>query len=331
MRPPSEVLNEYADFRWRSFQYLGNHGGFSGARLWRLETSAGDFCLKAWPAHEMTPERLTSLHQLLADGRRRGLDFLPPVVATCRGRTFVAHQARWWVLTAWMPGTADYHTHPSPTRLAAACAALAQLHLAWQGSTTPAQPCPAVQRRLRALGEWEALFAGGWPPTPSLPTPFRDWATRIVAALPRCVARARHELTPWTEVSMVCHACWCDPWHDHLLFTGDRVTGLVDYGSVKLDHPAVDLARLLGSLAGDDDGSWQHGLAAYAALRPLAPWEYALARVLDRTGVVVAAAKWLRWLYHDRRTYDNPQSVAARLGDVGGRLERIYGQPSILV
>ena len=57
--------------------------------------------------------------------------------------------------------------------------------------------------------------------------------------------------------------CLCDPWHDHVLFTGDQVSGVIDYGSVKEDHIAVDLARLLGSLVEDDENAWSIGLKAY--------------------------------------------------------------------
>lgn len=40
--------------------------------------------------------------------------------------------------------------------------------------------------------------------------------------------------------------CFTDVHRDHVLYSGDEVTGLIDYGAVKLDSPAVDLARLFG-------------------------------------------------------------------------------------
>ena len=50
------------------------------------------------------------------------------------------------------------------------------------------------------------------------------------------------------------HACLCDIWHDHVLFTVDKLTGLVDYGSVKVDNikdlsvqPDVDGALVGGA------------------------------------------------------------------------------------
>jgi hypothetical protein len=38
-----------------------------------------------------------------------------------------------------------------------------------------------------------------------------------------------------------------------------------------------------------------------------------LARVLDRTGVLLAATNWLRWLYHEGRVHPDPAAVNVRL------------------
>ena len=90
-----------------------------------------------------------------------------------------------------------------------------------------------------------------------------------------------------------------------------RVTGIIDFGSVKPDHVAVDLARLLGSIAGDDPERWATGLRQpYRSVRPLAPDDEALAHVLDRTGVLVGLFNWLKWLYRDGREYDDLAAVA---------------------
>jgi Ser/Thr protein kinase RdoA (MazF antagonist) len=128
-------------------------------------------------------------------------------------------------------------------------------------------------------------------------------------------------LSPWAGPRPV-QPCICDVWNRHLLFEGDRLTGLVDYGEAKIDHVAVDLARLLGDLAGDDEAGWQTGLAAYRSLRPLTAEEERLARVLDRSGVVLGAAAWLRRLYLEGRRYDDMQAVSRRLGVLVTRMDR---------
>jgi Ser/Thr protein kinase RdoA (MazF antagonist) len=96
----------------------------------------------------------------------------------------------------------------------------------------------------------------------------------------------------------------------------------VDYGSVKVDHVAVDLARLLGSLVEGDAERTAAGLTAYARLRPLTDRDWRLVRLLDETGAVLAAANWLRWLYHDGRRFEDRAAVAERLTRLVRRLER---------
>jgi homoserine kinase type II len=129
-------------------------------------------------------------------------------------------------------------------------------------------------------------------------------------------------LAPWIGRPLPLQPCLCDIWHEHVLYEGDRVTGLIDFGGVKIDHVAADLARLLGSLAEDDPAGWAAGLEAYAGVRPLAPEEEALARVLDRTGVIVGVMTWLRWLYEEGRSFEDRGAAAGRLAALVRRMER---------
>jgi Ser/Thr protein kinase RdoA (MazF antagonist) len=300
--------------------FLDNHGGFSGARLWRVESSASRFCLRAWPPDDPTPERLVWLHDLIAAARAAGLAFVPAVFPAGTA-TFVSHAGRLWELTAWLPGRADFNLRPHPARLGAACVALARLHHAWATRFPARGVCPALARRLDRAADWLALVSSGWRPRPEDGDPVRPWAELAWHLLPLWAGRVAALLAPWAVRHLALHPCLCDVWHDHVLFEGDAVTGIVDYGSVKVDHAAADLARLLGSLVGDDATAWAVGLDAYASVSPLSPDGQALARALDRTGVILGAANWLRWLYHDGRPFPNRQLVADRLAGLVRRLE----------
>jgi homoserine kinase type II len=299
---------------------LGNHGGFSGARLWRIETHAGSFCLRAWPADGPTPERLRWLHGLMIRARSAGLTFVPQLVATGRG-TFTSSDGRLWELATWLPGRADFHEHSSPARLRAVCTALARLHRAWKTGSPLEGLCPAIERRRQQIDEWLRLVRSGWRPHLDDADPVRPAAERAWALLAAWADRIGAMLDPWSTSHYPLHPCLCDIWHDHVLFAGERVSGIIDYGSVKIDHAAVDLARLLGSLIGDDPEDWETGLDAYTAVRPLTDDEWALAHALDQSGVIVAAANWLRWMYHDGRELEDRQAVAARLGSLVERIE----------
>jgi aminoglycoside phosphotransferase (APT) family kinase protein len=136
-------------------------------------------------------------------------------------------------------------------------------------------------------------------------------------ALPRWVARAERELAPWTNRPVPVQPCLCDIHHDHVLFTGDVVTGVIDSAAMKVDHPAVDLARLLGDLVPDDRARTAAGLAAYRDAGGATIVTADLVELLDRTGTVCAIANWLI-----RLRKPAPPDVAQRLERLVGRLER---------
>lgn len=322
------VLDHFAlGGRVGRLEFLGNRGGFSGARLWRCEAGPAAYCLRAWPSGT-SPHLLGVLHPLMTSALRRGLDFVPEVYRTTAGPTWLEHQGRLWELTRWLSGRADFRARPTPARLRGACVALARLHEAWRQTggdqLSPSGACPAVERRLRVLEEWRRLLHSGWRPH------FRAAATaaldpvaeRAWGLLPPAVEQLPALLEPWRGRRWPLQPCLCDVWHDHLLYEGDTLTGLVDYGAVKTDHVAVDLARMLGSLVGADAGQWEAGLRAYREVRPLTAEEEALAAVLDRSGVVLGAANWLRWVYHDGRRFDDLALAAKRLAALVERIDR---------
>jgi Ser/Thr protein kinase RdoA (MazF antagonist) len=306
---------------------LGNHSGFSGASLWRIRTDTRELCLRAWPPAGPTIDQLSFIHRLMDWACASGLGFVPAVVRTRRNQTWVEYAGCLWDLTTWMPGRADFHADPKPARLVAACTALAQLHAVWSRVNSGSATCPAVLRRLECLRQWEALLQSHWRPhfEPGDLDPVRPWAEKAWQLLPALIARLPDLLAPWRTRVLPVQPCLCDVWHDHVLFDGDRVTGLVDYGSVKIDHVAVDLARLLGSLVGEDKEMQAAGLQAYRAVRPLSVEEESLVSVLDETGTVLGAANWLRWLYHEGRRYEDRNAVARRLAALVQRMERRRG------
>jgi Ser/Thr protein kinase RdoA (MazF antagonist) len=315
----SSVLAQYPSARRRQVTALGNHGGFSGARLWRVGSEAlGSLALRAWP-HSAEAARLVAIHRLQQAAASR-LSFIPTLIPSASGESIVHQAGRCWELATWMPGRADFHAAPTSSRLTAGCAALAQLHDCWE-ETRPVTvaPCPAVRRRLALLEVWEKQ---GEPPPlqsglPPATAELVQHAHRLVSA---SVNRVRSVLASWIDRPVAMQPCLCDVWHDHLLFEGDRLTGLVDFGAVKPDHVAVDLARLLGSLVGDDRNRWEEGLGAYRSVRPLAVWEQQLALVLDWTGTVAGIANWVSRLQTEERSQYNLVQATARLEGLVGRV-----------
>ncbi len=317
-------------------EYLGCAGGFSGAAIWRVRTPKGQFCLKRWPEAHPAEAELRFMHAVLLHVSRQGLDWTPAPLANRWGATWTVVGGHFWELTAWMPGEADFHQDPRPARLQAALQALARFHRA--AETFPAfylrsgVPPSILERRARlhrlAAGGLDELrrdvVAEVWPE-------LFDAARAALGLIGEVLHVVRLQLDAASRWETPLQPCIRDVWHDHLLFTGDRVTGLIDFGSLRVDCVATDVARLLGSLAGDDDSLWKLGLEAYESVRPLGDLERAMVAVLDSSGTLLAAVNWIEWLYRDRRRFAARDLVRRRVQGVFERLKHLpsaYGPGS---
>jgi homoserine kinase type II len=340
-----QVLRHYpAECRPVQIEPLGTAGGLSGAQLWRIITKpalcespvcgsldpapARTLILRRWPTEHPAPERLQFIHSVLDHVARRGLSFIPVPIRTATGESFLRHAGHLWELAPWMPGTADYERAPSSAKLHAAMVALAQVHISTcnlpiAATQRVAGATPAISRRLSRLQE---LTHGGhqqlaraidetiWPELVPL-------ARRFLAALPVAVPRALAQLEPLEKLSFPLQLCLRDIWHDHVLFTGNEVTGIVDFGAVDIDTPATDIARLLGSLARDDATAWQTSLTAYATVRPLTENELQAVTALDTSGTLLAGCNWIRWIYLESRQFDDRTQVMERFSRIAARAQ----------
>jgi aminoglycoside phosphotransferase len=235
--------------------------GFSGARVWRgTAPDAPPVALKEWP-EGVSAERVARVHRWL--GRAAHLAFVPKV----RAFAFVAGRA--FEVCDWMPGAPALA--PTDAQFAAACEALGALHAAWESERTFG-PCPAVLRRLEVL---RALP----PARDSLLEQVRDAVRARVPVLLR-------ELEPWERVAVPLQPCVRDPRAADVLFEGDRVSGIVDFGAADVDSPAADLARYVADVS---PARVECALRAYREAG--APAE--LVRALARTGAACALAGWL--------------------------------------
>jgi Ser/Thr protein kinase RdoA (MazF antagonist) len=114
--------------------------------------------------------------------------------------------------------------------------------------------------------------------------------------------------------------CLRDIWHDHVLFSGDEATGLIDFGALRDECVVSDIVRLLGSLVRGDQAAWQFGLSAYQQVRPFDASEPSMIGVFHKTTVLLSGMNWLRWIYLEQRTFEEPDRVLARLD---GNLEDV--------
>lgn len=297
-------------------------GGLSGAPIFRGTTSDGRvLCRKAHSRKHINGRQLERVHGWMRGARAAGLAFVPKVESTLAGETWTFDGNYLWEIIEWLPGRADFQADPSDARLSAALDALARLHEVWGRDVVRRQACPGVFRRIEVLIEWQRLVGTGWRPKPSqAPDPIWPIAERAWRLLPLHLKRAASELGPWSQRPVPVQPCHCDPWHGNLLFEGDQLTGLIDYATAKVDHVAVDLARMLGSLLPRDRARRERAIADYNA-RVQRPVDASFVHLLDETGLISAIANWLRWLYFEGRPCPDREVVAARLNTLVERLE----------
>ncbi|MFO0848912.1 MAG: phosphotransferase [Gemmataceae bacterium] len=175
-----------------------------------------------------------------------------------------------------------------------------------QPLTPPPGPLPEAERGSRTVADST-----------------RALLSRAAATLHACVPAAVADLLPLADRPVELQPCLCDIWHDHVQFTGDAVSGVIDYGAMKVDHPAVDLARLLGDLVGDDPERVRFGVEAYRQAGGSPAVTVELVELLDRTGLVGAVVNWVRRLTDRAAPPADPTAATARLGRLLDRLDRV--------
>jgi hypothetical protein len=223
-----------------------------------------------------------------------------------------------------MPGVADYLTNLTPTRIANACAALAQIHRVWQPTIPVLAASAIIHLRLKLIAKWRDLATKPSEPVGSI-NPAVAEAIRHGWQVARTAADTTERLLrEWDDWPMFIQPCLRDVWGAHVLFTGDAVTGVIDYGSVKPDHVAVDLARLLGDLVEDDDAAFATGLDAYRVAGGTLDVPVDFVRLLDRTGAVCGVMNWLVRLCGGGYEHPDMGSVVARLTRLADRVGRLF-------
>jgi hypothetical protein len=317
------VLKHYGSyFAKAAWTGLGNAGGFSGARLWRCETAdERRWCLRHWPIARTTEDRLRTIHRAIR--LMEPLSFVPKICPTGSGSTWIQFDDAFWELTSWMPGTADFHRKPSNARLFAAMRCLALMHERLRLAGSAVAPCPAVKRILRAMRGWRELLQSGWEPDFELPRPdpIPSIAHRAWNAIAVNTYSIEFALVDWETRPLPVQLCLCDIWHDHILYEREEVKGVIDYGAVKPDCVAIDLARLLGSMIPDQPERMHEALAIYSAIHAAPGDVLKLAEVLDRASAIVGLTNWLRWLYLEERSYSEAAGVANRMETLLKRVE----------
>ncbi|HZZ29423.1 MAG TPA: phosphotransferase [Pirellulales bacterium] len=320
-------------------------GGFSGSRIWQFSAQRGAVCLRRWPPEHPTATHLQWIHNVLAEAFKNGFPLAPCPVRTESGQTFVSFDGYLWQLEPWLPGVADDDLAAqkvAPAKLEAALAVLAQFHAAVavdRSNFASESPAPGIAKRLIRLNELQsaalkrlttaiATQPHAWPELAERAEPF----VKLFCVTAPHTLESLRRAAQW-QVRIV--PCIRDIHRRHVLFEGNRVTGIVDFGAMQPDNIAGDVARLLGSFAGCEQALWEIGLAAYQRLQPLTESEQKLIPLYDESGVLLSGINWLQWVFVDGRQFENRPGLLARFDAILGRLvslaDRISPKNTVIV
>ena len=228
-----------------------------------------------------------------------------------------------------MPGEANYEQNPSTEKLCNAARALASFHHAsadYRRPTVSSGPAPGVCERLEKTCIWQQKdlerIDAQIKTTSTLSSLIDGGQSRMILNHAKNTIEAvERELSALSTLDVPIQSCIRDVWEQHLLFSGDEVTGIVDFGAARPDTVVVDIVRLLGSLAMNDQQLWEIGLQAYESLRPLSSAERSLLPALDRSAILLSGLNWLRWIFLENRNFSNWSAVTLRLNKIIARIE----------
>lgn len=253
------------------------------------------------------------------------MGFVPVPLTALDGRTLHEQGGRTWEVAPWLDGAPDLGRPPARSRLRSGFTALAAFHQALQRDRTRG-PSPGIRTRLREI---DGLIRQGFdvieravdrPGAGADPhrEPAGRWLTMARMVAPRLVEPLRR--ASGRDVPL--QPCLRDARPDHLLFSGDRVTGLVDFGAMAIENVAADLARLLVEWVGDDRSARAEGLDAYLSVRRMEADEISLIDVFEDSSALLGPGHWIRWHFLESRTFDDPSAVAAGIARGLERLAR---------
>jgi Ser/Thr protein kinase RdoA (MazF antagonist) len=329
-------------------------GGFSGARLFRWTDQAGHaWVWRAIPAATVNEPRLRQIaawalrwqsagvpvapFRPLANGSSprisAAVDAPPETAAAGSQPMYSLHLPKndgWsWIVEPFLPGSADYSTRPDSARLSDVMQHLARLHASAPDQARLSSTPPAgLVARCERWNEFRAAWTDPGERLARIDPSLRELALSFwrLADLtgPEIM---RHAAGACIHTSAPALPCVRDIWHDNLLFSDDRLTGLVDLHSAGIDCVAADLTRLLGSLHPFEPNRWTWALTEYERIRPLTIAERRLLRPYERTSVLLSGCHWLdAWARRaECQTSVPPQTIArerSRLEHLQQRLLR---------
>lgn len=326
--PPQSILD-----RWFPGQQITAidpvGGGLSGASVWRISVAGlvkvETWALKCWPEGSRV-ERVSEIHGVLKTARANRCPAIPEALELVNPpSSWMNAGGRIWESSKWSEGQpADLHQHLEQTveELATWVARFASSVEVLGRSR--GVPKTIVDRRQRFEGLSRTLKSpiaiGGLGQTNTYNEKQKHALCRAIQVLdwtwPRAAPELGLALISWTQEKLDLQYVVRDVHFGNTLFLRGKLIAFVDFDAVRMDTPASDLSRLVGSVllerSGevDADAVWVVALAAYRRVRPLSLSEESLAKWLAEINPLINLANWVVWLAIEGRDFGESQEMA---------------------
>ena len=312
------VLEEF-NFRTDSkITPLGNAGGFSGSEIWRIDSPLrGTFCLKRWPRQFQDQSRIEWIHKVLIFASINGCPEIAKPINTRSQKSFHYQYETIWEMTAWADGEVISPNSLNEKQVESAIETLARFHQATARYFFNFAPSnKIVEVRDQLLGLPVTLAAIDQHKNELASYLRQEQWLEFKTQSPGLALDIARFLLPFSSTVFPVQPVIRDMRPDHLFFTENRVTGLVDFGAMKVDTVACDLSRLLGGLFEDDAHRFQKSINDYSNHRQIFPHEREVILPLNHASVVLGIANWLKWIAVDKIRFYSPNDVGARINSL---------------
>lgn len=325
-------------------------GGLSGARVYhacgpgsssqgsRIQQTDG-YVLRCWPS-QVTQRRVDHIHQVIGSAAEHCAFLLKPlpVGAACSDhRSVFGHQltsmrddnGRIWELNRCLPGR-PLAVDADVEQICQGVSALADVHQSLRRQGNSQAVAESITERTRRIAQLTTQLPSIW----GLPLQGRI-SPRVVDQLVRVqtLLRAKWggfagemsiQLGKLAARRLPVHFVLRDTRRQHALFDQGKVSGIIDYDALRVDFPAVDLAR------------WVSGFALYQSQRqeilkavvaeynekttfpsvyPVEELTRAI-ELIAESSQMISLANWLVWLAAERRQFEDWSAVSARLNEL---------------
>ena len=329
-------------------------GGFSSACIFRVEDSSGAlFALRRTPVADAMPaERYCELIAVLRDVSSSGCAFVPIALQHQQStsgvletpyatrfanvdlsRTRIRTHEFVWQMEPWLPGE-QAQGSPTSGQIESTLEALAIFHktaavsvqarMNNQTLRVAREHSPGISRRLSIASELSnGLLARFYKAAANEPDPeFRSCSKRLCAALEFWLPWLTKQLTEAARSSYQLQPVIRDLWRPHVLFTEDRVTGIIDLNAMATDHVGLDVTRLFRSWFGADIDRLRGALNQFRSQRSLNANEWRLLQAYDASTALLSPVTWLRRRFFNAEADCTNRDVLQRLAELTMLAER---------